>query len=146
MHIEFNNFIEEINKTTSTNDKVDIIRHSNKDIRKILYYTYNTFLTYGIKPKNLEKHSDLINKDTRFQSLFEILDSLNQRLITGHKAISEVNGFLYKNPELKELLNTACFKQQASRTAERFVVEVVRRDLWKKRAKANDEFIGQNKA
>ncbi len=51
-----------------------------------------------------------------------------------------------KNTKLKDLLNTACFKQQASRTAERFVVVVVRRDLWKKRAKANAEFIAQNKA
>tara|TARA_B100001093_G_C26859849_1_gene1029461 strand:+ start:9382 stop:10113 length:732 start_codon:yes stop_codon:yes gene_type:complete len=50
-----------------------------------------------------------------------------------------------KNPKLKELLNTACFKQQASRTAERFVIVVVRRDLWKKRARANAEFIAQNK-
>ena len=37
-----------------------------------------------------------------------------------------------------------CFNQNAAKTAQQLVVFVVRKDLWKKRAKANLEFIDQN--
>ena len=34
---KFNNFIAEMNSSTSTNDKIDIIRVADRDIRKIFY-------------------------------------------------------------------------------------------------------------
>ena len=37
-----------------------------------------------------------------------------------------------------------CFNQNAAKTAQQLVIFVVRKDLWKKRAKANLEFIDQN--
>ena len=101
---EFNTFISEMNCTTSTNEKVEVMSRANRDIRRVLYYTYNTFLQYNITAKVLDKKKDLVNKDTKFVSIFGLLDSLNQRLITGHKAIEETNGFIYNNPEYKELL------------------------------------------
>ena len=101
---EFNTFITEMNCTTSTNEKVEVMSRANRDIRRVLYYTYNTFLQYNITAKVLDKKKDLVNKDTKFVSIFGLLDSLNQRLITGHKAIEETNGFIYNNPEYKELL------------------------------------------
>ena len=100
---KINNFIEEMNSSTSTNDKVKIMSCVDKDIRKVLYYTYNNFMQYNITPKVLEKRSDLCNKYTKFDSIFALLDSLNYRLITGHKAIEESNGFIYNNPEYKNL-------------------------------------------
>ena len=93
-----------MNCTTSTNEKVEVMSRANRDIRRVLYYTYNTFLQYNITAKVLDKKKDLVNKDTKFVSIFGLLDSLNQRLITGHKAIEETNGFIYNNPEYKELL------------------------------------------
>ena len=102
---KFNNFIAEMNSSTSTNDKIDIIRVADRDIRKILYYTYNSYMQYYVTPKLLEKRKDLINKSTQFKTIFELLDSLNTRLITGHKSISEVNGFVYNNPQYKFLLD-----------------------------------------
>jgi DNA ligase-1 len=103
---EVYNFIEEMNCSTSSNQKIEtIIKYDlNKNIRKVLYYTYNNFIQFNIKPKVLEKRKDLCNLDTKFDSLFDLLDSLNQRLITGHKAIKETNGFIQNNPELKDLL------------------------------------------
>lgn len=103
---EVYNFIEEMNCSTSSNQKIEtIIKYDlNKNIRKVLYYTYNNFIQFNIKPKVLEKRKDLCNPDTKFDSLFDLLDSLNQRLVTGHKAIKETNGFIQNNPELKDLL------------------------------------------
>ena len=102
---KFKNFIHEMNASTSTNDKVNIIRAADRDIRRILYYTYNSYMQYYITPKLLEKRKDLVNKHTKFNTIFELLDSLNTRLITGHKAIEEVNGFIFQNPEYKFLLD-----------------------------------------
>ena len=103
---EVYNFIEEMNCSTSSNQKIEtIIKYDlNKNVRKVLYYTYNNFIQFNIKPKVLEKRKDLCNPDTKFDSLFDLLDSLNQRLITGHKAIKETNGFIQNNPKLKDLL------------------------------------------
>ena len=101
---EFLEFKELMNLSNSSNEKVEIMRHSSRFIRRILYYTYNNFMQYNITPKVLEKRKDLCNKKTKFTSIFDLLDSLNQRLITGHKAIEEVNGFIYANSSYKDLL------------------------------------------
>jgi len=101
---EFLEFKELMNLSNSSNEKVEIMRHSSRFIRRILYYTYNNFMQYNITPKVLEKRKDLCNKKTKFTSIFDLLDSLNQRLITGHKAIEEVNGFVYANSSYKDLL------------------------------------------
>ena len=102
---EINNFITQMNSSTSTNDKVDIMRLSSRDVRRVLYYTYNSFMQYNVTTKVLEKKKELCNANTKFVSIFGLLDSLNERLITGHKAIEETNGFILNNPEYSSLLH-----------------------------------------
>tara|TARA_Y100001937_G_scaffold123178_1_gene185642 strand:- start:615 stop:1907 length:1293 start_codon:yes stop_codon:yes gene_type:complete len=101
---DINTFIENMNSSTSTNDKVETIKTASKNVLRILYYTYNTYMQYNITPKVLDKRPDLCNKHTKFSSIFDLLDSLNLRLITGHKAIEETNGFIYCNPEYKQII------------------------------------------
>ncbi len=101
---EVNSFLEEMNKSTSSNDKVKTISTASKNVRKVLYYTYNNFLQYYVTAKLLEKRSDITQDYTKFDSIFQLLESLNQRLITGHRAIKEINGYVYCNPEIKDLL------------------------------------------
>ena len=86
---EVNNFLDKMNSSSSSNNKVEVIRNSSRLIRKILYYTYNNFMQYNVTSNLLEKRKDLCNNNTKFNSIFDLLDSLNQRLITGHKAIEE---------------------------------------------------------
>jgi nitroreductase len=45
--------------------------------------------------------------------------------------------------KLKEL-SSACFNQSAARTANRLVVFIARKDLWRRRAKSNLDFLNQN--
>ena len=101
---EVNAFLEEMNKSTSSNDKVKTILTADKNVRKVLYYTYNNFLQYYVTPKLLDKRQDLTQNYTKFDSMFQLLESLNQRLITGHRAIKEINGYIYCNPEIKDLI------------------------------------------
>lgn len=99
-----NTFLQQMNASNSSNNKVDIMRNADRNVRRVLYYTYNSFMQYNITTKVINKRKDLVNKDTKFDSIFNLLDSLNQRLITGHKAIEETNGFILNNPEYKEIL------------------------------------------
>lgn len=101
---EIQEFLNKMNSTNSSNDKVELITHATKNVRKVLYYTYNNFLQYNITPKVLNKRQDLSSDNTKYESMFELLESLNQRLITGHAAIKEVNGFISCNPGYKDLL------------------------------------------
>lgn len=45
------------------------------------------------------------------------------------------------SPEILQQLTTASFNQGAARTAQQMVVVVARKDLWKKRAQANIDFL-----
>lgn len=45
------------------------------------------------------------------------------------------------NKEIISNIAKACFNQNAARTAQQLVVVVVRKDLWRKRAKANIDFV-----
>ena len=101
---EINCFLEEINASSSSNDKVMIMSNASRLIRKTLYYTYNNYMQYNITAKVLDKRKDLCNRHTSQADIFGLLDSLNQRLITGHKAIEETNGFILNNPEYKNIL------------------------------------------
>lgn len=45
------------------------------------------------------------------------------------------------SPEMLQELTIACFNQNAARTAQQMVVVVSRKDLWKKRAQSNIDFL-----
>jgi DNA ligase 1 len=101
---EINCFLDKMNASSSSNDKVMIMSNASRLIRKTLYYTYNNYMQYNITAKVLNKRKDLCNQYTSQDDIFCLLDSLNQRLITGHKAIEETNGFILNNPEYKNIL------------------------------------------
>lgn len=94
-----------MNNSTSTNDKVETMRHVSKNIRKVLYYTYNPFIQFNITNKVLDKRKDLISDENIFDNIFDLLDALNDRRITGHKAIKETNRFILDNPDYKDMLS-----------------------------------------
>ena len=90
--IELTNFIEAMRATSSSTDKVKIIKESSSYIHTILEYTYNPFKQYYVTSKTCIKNKDKINKDQNL-TLFELLDKLTNREVTGHDAIALINGF-----------------------------------------------------
>jgi DNA ligase-1 len=97
-------FIEEMKATSSTNDKKAIIqKYDSAFFRKILNYTYNPFKKYYVTSDNLKKRSDLCFNNYEGQ-LFQLLDDLNDRNITGNDAIACVNGFIAKNSDHTEII------------------------------------------
>ncbi len=99
----YQTFIDDMNKSSSVNEKVDVLKNCKQEIHDLLYYTYNPYFQYHISPKVLEKHKNLNSTDYDIQNIFDLLDLLRNRKITGHSAISEVNNWLSKNKNLKDL-------------------------------------------
>ena len=91
MGIRTDNFIEKMRATSSSTDKVQIIKDSSPFIHKVLEYTYNPFKQFYVTSKTCIKNSHL--KQNHSFSLFEVLDKLMNREVTGHDAIKLVNGY-----------------------------------------------------
>ena len=89
--LELNSFIKQMRSTSSANDKVEIIKNSSDFIHKILEYTYNPFKQFYVTSKTCIKNSHL--KAENVKNVFEVLNRLNQRVVTGHDAIALVNGY-----------------------------------------------------
>ena len=89
--IELTNFIEAMRATSSSTEKVQIIKDASSHIHTILEYTYNPFKQYHVTSKTCIKNKDKVTKSN--YSLFELLDKLTSREYTGHEAIGLINGF-----------------------------------------------------
>lgn len=90
MSLRIENFIEEMRATSSSTDKVQIIMEASPFVHKVLEYTYNPFKQFYITSKTCIKNSHL--KERHGLDLFEVLDKLMNRVVTGHDAIKLVNG------------------------------------------------------
>tara|TARA_Y100000287_G_C14209367_1_gene349965 strand:+ start:267 stop:1556 length:1290 start_codon:yes stop_codon:yes gene_type:complete len=99
-------FIEESNSTNSNSDKLAVIeKYKNQpDLLKVLQYTYDTFKQYGVTSANCKKRSDLCMPFTPYSSIFELLDALANRDLTGHDAIETVNGFVEENKLYEDII------------------------------------------
>ena len=91
MGIRTDNFIEKMRATSSSTDKIQIIKDSSPFIHKVLEYTYNPFKQFYVTSKTCIKNSHL--KQNHSFNLFEVLDKLMNREVTGHDAIKLVNGY-----------------------------------------------------
>ena len=87
--------VDELNDTNSKNEKMDILR-KYPDLKKVLEYTYNPYKKYGVTSKNLKKRSDLVEPfypsiAGSEADLFELLDKLASRELTGHDEIGRAH-------------------------------------------------------
>ena len=99
-------FIEESNSTNSNSDKLAVIeKYKNQpDLLKVLQYTYDTFKQYGVTSANCKKRSDLCMPFTPYSNIFDLLDALANRDLTGHDAIETVNGFVEENKMYEDII------------------------------------------
>ena len=99
----YQTFIDDMNKSSSVNEKVDVLKNCKQEIHDLLYYTYNPYFQYYVSPDVLEKRKDLNSTSYDIDNIFHLLDLLRNRKITGHNAISEVNHWLNENENLKDI-------------------------------------------
>lgn len=120
--------VDELNSTNSSNSKKDIlIKYKNDEfIRNVLYYTYNPMFQYYVTPDTLEKnYTEDLGVLYCFNDLFEMLDILRKREVTGHKAINSVNDYCYKNEEYKDLIYKIIGKDLEIRMGDSLINKVI---------------------
>ena len=121
-------FVEKSNSTNSNTDKIEVIKEFSNDheVMRALRYTYSPFKQYYITSKNLKKRSDLVASSQPFgYDIITLLDSLNDRLITGHEAISVVNKFILDNEQYKELIYNIIDRNLKTRSTASMINKVV---------------------
>jgi len=125
-----NGFVRDLKATSSTIDKVGIIEDytSSNDsganfIKKILLYTYHPLWQYNVTSDNLKKKSHLRGKV--YKSIFDLLDSLKNREITGHDAIGAVNTFIDNQREYEELIHCIIDKDLKTRAGDKLINKAI---------------------
>ena len=102
--------------TSSSNEKKQILSEYKDEgnICKLLQYVYSPYIHFGVTSSNCNKLSHLCDADNGYE-LFDLLDDLNEKRISGHSAISAVNGFIESWPEYKELIHNIIDKDLKTR-------------------------------
>ena len=69
-------FIDEMQATSSSLDKVAILKRQSKFIQKVLEYTYNPYKQYHLTSKTLIKNQDIVEKTGYFDLFYLLINFL----------------------------------------------------------------------
>ena len=119
MH-ELKQFIDEMQATSSSLEKVEILKQQSEFIQKVLEYTYNPYKQYYVTSKTCKKNSGLFKYNTH-ETIFSLLDDLTNRKYTGHDAIAQINGFITANPGYEDLIYNVIDKDLKTRTGAKVI-------------------------
>ena len=121
-------FITEVNESNQTTHKLAVLKRyaDNEFIQKVLHHTYNPLFQYYVTPENLEKnYEEDLGTLYPFADLFEMLDCLRSREVTGHKAINSVNDFCYQYEDYKDLIYKIIGKDLEIRMGDTLINKVI---------------------
>ena len=113
-------FVDDMQATSSSLDKVVILKQQSHYIQGILEYTYNPYKQYHVTSKTCIKNKDIITPYFG-KTIFDLLDDLSNRHMTGHAAIGVVNYFVNKNLEYKDLIYNIIDKDLKIRTGAKVI-------------------------
>ena len=93
-----NKLIDEVSSTNSSNDKLDILRkkeYNKENIKQILFYVYNTMITFGVTSSTIKKFKgDKNTVGKKYTNIFTLLKDLGDRKLTGHMALYSIKDFI----------------------------------------------------
>jgi len=113
-------FVEQMRATSSSLDKVEILKQQSEFIQKVLEYTYNPYKQYYVTSKTCKKNSGLFKYNTH-ETIFSLLDDLTNRKYTGHDAIAQINGFITANSGYEDLIYNIIDKDLKTRTGAKVI-------------------------
>ena len=122
---ELQQFIHKMRATSSSTDKVQIIKDADPFIHKVLEYTYNPFKQYYVTSKTCEKNNDLVDYNFMNSDIFELLDSLSNREFTGHSGIAVIHGFISQHKDYKDLIYNIIDKDLKIRAGDKVINKAV---------------------
>ena len=119
-------FVEQSNASNSNLDKLKVLEQFKNDLEvtRMLKYVYSPFKQYYVTSKNLKKRSDLVNSNCS-DNLFQLLDRLDNREITGHAALAEVNGFISNNQEHADLIYNIIDRNLKTRSTASMINKII---------------------
>lgn len=115
-------FVEEINTTNSTLDKKKVMA-KYPELKKLLKEVYSPFKQYYVTSKTIQKNNTL-SSDKYPQDIFELLNLLNSRTVTGHEAIGTVNNFVQANKQYEDIIYNIIDKDLKCRTGIKIINDV----------------------
>ena len=101
---ELKNFVTQMQATSSSLDKVEILKKQSIFVKLAIRHTYDPYKQYYVTSKTCKKNSDLCDPNKIYESIFGLLDDLTNRVYTGHDAIAMVNGFVAQNEGYEDLI------------------------------------------
>ncbi len=121
-------FVEQSNASNSNLDKLKVLEQFKNDLEvtRMLKYVYSPFKQYHVTSKNLKKRSDLVSPiGNQYGSIFTLLDTLNDRIITGHDAIAAVNRFILENRQYEELIYNIIDRNLKTRSTASMINKII---------------------
>jgi DNA ligase 1 len=126
LFFDLRNLINELQNDSSSIAKIEILKkylEKNNDLENIFFYTYNSFYQFFVTSSACKKNKNLV--ELKHDNIFNLLDDLRLRKITGHDAIACVNGFVSKNSENEDLIFSIIDKDLKTRTAEKIINKAI---------------------
>jgi len=123
-----NDLVNDLRANSSTNEKAEIIKEyvSAGDaafLKKALLYTYHPTWQYYVTSDNLKKYASLRGKS--YSCVFDLLDALKSRTITGHDAIGAVNSFVDQHSEYEEIIHCIVDKDLKTRAGDKIINKAI---------------------
>jgi DNA ligase-1 len=122
--------VGDLRATSSTLEKQTIIEnycnHKSEAAsfaNKVLLYTYHPLWQYNVTSDNLKKKNQL--RGQKYHNLFDLLDDLKSRSITGHDAIGAVNSFVDNYPKYEELIHCIIDKDLKTRAGDKIINKAI---------------------
>lgn len=125
------NMVNALQATSSSKEKEDIIKtycgvfnNPATDFAKlILLYTYHPLWQYNVTSDNLKKKNHL--RGNLYNCIFELLNDLRDRKITGHDAIGAINTFIESNQEYEDLIHCVIDKDLKTRAGDKIINKAI---------------------
>ena len=76
---ELQQFVNQMRATSSSLEKVEILKKQSDFIKKVLEYTYNPYKQYYVTSKTCKKNFNLRDPNYIHHSIFDLLDDLTSR-------------------------------------------------------------------
>ena len=120
-------FVDEMKDNSSLIVKKSIINAYGKNtfIKSALVYTFDPYKKYYVTSKTCKKRSDLCDMNKIHDSIFTLLNDLNDRVYTGHDAIAMVNGFISQYPEYEDLIFSIIDRNLEIRASDSVINKVI---------------------
>jgi DNA ligase-1 len=120
-------FVDEMKSTSSLNIKKSIINAYGKNpfIKSALVYALDPYKKYYVTSKTCKKNVDICDMNKIHDSIFTLLNDLNDRVYTGHDAIAMVNGFISQHKEYEDLIFSIIDRNLEIRASESVINKVI---------------------